>query len=134
MNGKKIKVVSSVKILGIRFNGKLNFSRHVSSICKSAANQLNVLIRLKGLVNTFTLSLLSNFNYFHLVWMLPSASSLIKGVNLRKRALKIMLNDYESSYDKLLSKSGKCDMNFRRKRTPFVEIYKILNGMNPSFL
>ena len=41
------KSVSSVEPLGIQIDGKLNFNLHISKICKSAANQRNVLIRLK---------------------------------------------------------------------------------------
>ena len=42
-----IKSISSVEPLGIQIDDKLNFNLHISKICKSAANQLNVLIRLK---------------------------------------------------------------------------------------
>ena len=42
-----IKTVSSVEFLGIQIDDKLNFNLHISKICKSAANQLNALIRLK---------------------------------------------------------------------------------------
>ena len=44
---KKIKVASQVKLLGIETDNKLYFKQHINRICKSAANQLNVLIRLK---------------------------------------------------------------------------------------
>ena len=33
-----------VKVLGIETDDKLNFNRHINSICKSASNQLNTLI------------------------------------------------------------------------------------------
>ena len=39
---------SSVRLLGIQLDDKLNFSIHVSNICKSAANQLSALIRLNN--------------------------------------------------------------------------------------
>ena len=41
------KVVSSVELLEIQTDDKLNFNLHISNICMSAANQLNVLITLK---------------------------------------------------------------------------------------
>ena len=55
----------SVKLLGVYNDDKLNFNEHINKICKSAGNQLNVLIRLKlflglkekeVLVNSFTYS------------------------------------------------------------------------------
>ena len=36
-----------VELLGIQLDDKLSFSLHFSSICKSAANQLNALTRLQ---------------------------------------------------------------------------------------
>ena len=44
---KQIKSVSSVELLGIHLDDKLSFSQHISNICKSAANQLNALIKLQ---------------------------------------------------------------------------------------
>ena len=42
----EIKVASQVKLLEVEIN-KLNLKQHINRICKSAANQLNGLIRLK---------------------------------------------------------------------------------------
>ena len=47
MDNQNIKVVSSIELLGIRIDDKLNFNFHLSNIWRSATNQLNVLIRLK---------------------------------------------------------------------------------------
>ena len=38
VDNQVIKSVSSVELLGIHINGKLNFNLHISKICKSAAN------------------------------------------------------------------------------------------------
>ena len=47
LSSKEIKVTSQVKLLGVETDSKLNFEQHINRICKSAANQLNALIRLK---------------------------------------------------------------------------------------
>ena len=66
---QQIKVVSSVKLLGLALDDKLNFKLHISNICKSAANQLNALIRLKKFMNFEEKKILinsyfmANFNY-----------------------------------------------------------------------
>ena len=79
-----MKVVSSVKLLGLKLDDKLNFNLHVSNICKSAGNQLIELIRLKKLMNfeenkiLIKSYFLANFYYCPLVWMLFSVSSLTK--------------------------------------------------------
>ena len=47
IGSKEIKVASQVKLLGVEIYNNLNFEQYINRICKSAANQLNVLIRLK---------------------------------------------------------------------------------------
>ena len=127
INQKEIKAVAKVKLLGIEIDGKLNFNHHINNICKSASNQLNALIRLKHLlgfkkrkvlVNTFVMS---NFNYCSLVWNFSSAQSLNKIENLQKRALRFLLNDYDSTYEDLLEKSGYPNLNLRRQKTLYIE-------------
>ena len=60
-DNKTVETVSSVRLLAIQLDDKLNFSLHVSNIYKSAANQLIALIRLnnflcfeekRGLINS----------------------------------------------------------------------------------
>ena len=38
---------SSVKLLDIEIDNKLNFEKHISNICKKASNQLNTICRLQ---------------------------------------------------------------------------------------
>ena len=73
VDNQVIKSVSYVELPGIQIDGKLNFNLHISKICKSTANQLNALIRLKQflsfhvkevLINSY---IISNFNYCALV-------------------------------------------------------------------
>ena len=140
VDNQVIKSVLSVEFLGIQIDDKLNFNLHIDKICKSAANQLNALIRLKQflsfhakeiLINSY---IISNFNYCPLVWMFSSTQSLNKIENLQKRALRFLYDDFEASYEDLLPKGGKSKMNVRRLRTLCVEIYKTLNDLNPSFM
>ena len=48
IDNQTIKRVPSVELLGIHLDDKLNFNLHISNICRSAAKQLNALIRLKS--------------------------------------------------------------------------------------
>ena len=48
INEIDIKPNNSVKLLGITLDNKLNFGKHISSICKSASCQLIALFRLKN--------------------------------------------------------------------------------------
>ena len=74
---------------------------------------------------------LSNFNYCSLVWILTNAKSVHNFKAIQKRALRFMLNDYESSSKDLLKKSRNPSMNLRRTRSLCIEIYKTMNNLNP---
>ena len=108
-----VKVKSSVKLLGVQIHSELNFNLHIANICRSAANQLDALIRLKNflgfqekkvLINSY---FYSNFNYCPLVWMFSHANSLKKVEALQKRALRFLYDDYNSPSEEILKKSGK---------------------------
>ena len=140
VDNQTIKSVPSVALLGIHLDDKLNFNLHISNICRSAANQLNALIRLKNylsfnakrvLINSY---IISNFNYCPLVWMFSTAKSLNKIESLQKRTLRFLYNDYSISYEGLLEKAGKVKMNVYRLRNLCVEIYKTINKLNPEFM
>ena len=54
MESDVLKIVSSVKLLGVHLDDQLNFNLHISNICKSAFKQLNALVRLKCFLGTST--------------------------------------------------------------------------------
>ena len=76
----------------------------------------------------------SNFDYCPLVWYFSSANSLQKIEKIQERALRFLYNDQLSSYDVLLSKSGRCTMRVFRLKFLCIEIFKTLNKLNPSFM
>ena len=47
INGVELTMESSVKLLGIENDNKLNFEKHISNISKQASNQLNAISRLQ---------------------------------------------------------------------------------------
>ena len=48
INGVELTMESSVKLLGIEIDNKLNFEKkNISNICKKASNQLNAICRLE---------------------------------------------------------------------------------------
>ena len=140
IDDENVLSVSSVKLLGIQVDDKLNFNLHISNICKSSANQLNALVRLKKFLSFKTKKvlissfILSNFNYCPLVWMFSSSKSLNKIESIHKRALRFLYNDYRTSYEDLLKKADKVTMNVVRTRILCIEIFKTLNNLNPTFM
>ena len=50
INDVELTMESSVKVLGIEIDNKLNFEKHIPNICKKASNQLNVICRVQTLI------------------------------------------------------------------------------------
>ena len=73
-----IKNTSYEKLLGIKIDSKLTFDKHISGLCKKAANKLRALARVTSYMSLPKKKLLLNsffnaqFNYCPLVWMFHS--------------------------------------------------------------
>ena len=104
-----IKNVTEWKILVTVIDNKLNFRSHMKKICNKPNQKLSVLARIsklttpaqrKKLINS---SINAQFTYCPLIWML-SLKGCYKIINkIHERSLRLILNDYESSFDSLLS-------------------------------
>ena len=98
----------TMKVLGIDIDDRLTFDGHISNMCIKAGRQLNVLQRLRGSLDQdsrmaiYKSFIMSNFNYCPLIWMFTSKTSLSKLENIQKRALRFVLDDYQSGYNDLL--------------------------------
>ena len=52
INDINISFENSMRLLGLEIDGKLNFDKHITQLCKKGAGQLNALCRLKSFLNT----------------------------------------------------------------------------------
>ena len=86
IENQKVSSLTSVKLLGITIDNKLNFNEHISKLCKSASAQLNAIFRLRYklpfkakhiLINSFVNA---NFSYCPLIWHF-SSSNFVKNKN-----------------------------------------------------
>ena len=84
INNAEIKSKESVTLLGIEIDNKLNFKKHVSTICKRANSHLNTINRIgqdlgqkekEILINFFVYS---NFNYGPLIWHFTTRKGIDK--------------------------------------------------------
>ena len=78
----------------------------------------------KVLIESF---IMSNFNHCPLVWMFCNSKLKRIQENIQKRALRFLLNDYESNYGQLLEKSNKSTIEIRKLQTLATEIFKTIN-------
>ena len=140
INGKEIESKENVKLLGINIDNKLNFDDHVSKLCSRASGQLNTLFRFNNYLTPETKILainsfiVSNFQYFPLVWHFSSEKSINKIEQVKKRALKFLLNEPNLSYHELLTKAKRPTMKVDRLRTLCTEINKTIKDINPSYM
>ena len=101
INNVEIKSKESVILLGIEIDNKLNFEKHVSTICEKANNPPNAIGRIGAvlgekekeiLINSFVYS---NFSYGPLIWHFTSCKGIKKLEKVQERNLKFILNDYD---------------------------------------
>ena len=131
---------SNVKALGVIIDSKLNFSDHVSAVCKKAARQLNALARISRFLNPSSKMILyksfvmSNFDYCPVVWHFCGKVNNGKLEKIQERALRILYRDYISDYDSLISKSRTEKILTTRLKKILIEVFKTLKKTNPPYL
>ena len=137
---KEIETSNKIKLLGLTIDDKLSFKEHISIICKKAANQLNALKRLGTYINFETKEKLakafitSHFNYCPIVWHFCGKGDIHKIEELHERVLRFVYNDYNNDYLHILQINGESTMFLQRIRKIASEVYKTINGLNPSYM
>ena len=116
----------------------LNFEDHVISPCKKAGRKLVVLARLskfmsfkqkRMLMKTFVES---QFGYCPLSWMFHSRKANSKINNLQERSLRIVYNDYITSFKDLLKKDNSFKIHHKNIQLLAIELFKVEKGIaNP---
>ena len=103
VSGYTLKPLSCVKLLGVQIDERLSFDEHVSSICNRVSQQINALRRiskylmLQNRMSIYNAFLTSNFIYCNIDWHFCNRS-MYKLEKVHKQALRVVLNDYTSSY------------------------------------
>ena len=131
---------SSVKLLGIDIDNQLKFDKHVAGICLKAGRKLNALIRMAKFLTfekrriIFKAFFEAQFKYCPLVWMLHSRRLNDRINSLQERALRIVYNDYNSSFQTLLEKDGSMTIHNMNLQYLAIEIFKLVNQIPCSSL
>ncbi len=118
----------------------LNFDQQIKNMCKKAARQLNVLLRLSKFLTADNKILIyksfirSNFNFCPLIWHFCSKANSYKLEKLQHRALRITFNDFNSSYETLLNKANMPTLHLTRIRTMAIETFKCIYKISPPYL
>ena len=137
---KVITTVQQVKLLGVVIDSKLKFDDHVKSLCLKANRNVSALSRAAKLIDPPKCKLLynsfvmSNFRYCPLIWMFCGKTANKEINRVHKRALRILLKDYDASFEELLIRNDEKTVHVQNLQKLLIEVYKSLNHENPSFL
>lgn len=136
----EIECEDDVTLLGVDIDYMLNFSNHVSELCKKASRQLAVLKRFgkfltkTGKVMVFNSFILSNFNYCPIAWHFCNQASTNKMERIQERALRFINDDFSSSVQELLTLNNRSFLHVERLKTMASEVFKILHKQSPEYL
>ena len=128
------------KLLGITFDCKLKFNKHIEDICQKASQKLNALARLEPYIETTKKRILMNaffksqFNNCPLVWICCNRSLNTKINGLHERCLPIVYNDKKSYFNELLVKDGSVFVHHQNLKKVAVEMFKVSRGLSPEML
>ena len=115
---------------------KLNFEKHILTICTKESRQINAInwiLKYIGkkekeiIINTFAYS---HFMYCLLAWHFCSKSSQNKKEKIQYRSLKLITNDYNSDYKFLLNQARNFTVEINALYTLALEIFQTLNNLN----
>ena len=112
INGDTIKMSNKVKLLGVTIDSKPRFNEHMKTIYQKTNNKAKAFSRVVRnleprkaslLYNSF---ILTNFNYCPLIWMFCGKITNDEVNRVHKSALRVLLNDYDSSFEEPLHRNG----------------------------
>ena len=128
------------KLLGIILDKYLNFNSYLSNLCNKVSNKVTVLARLVKLVpfckrrSLLKVFVESQFSYCPLIWMFCTRK-LNKRINrVHERALRLVYNDYFTSFEELLIKDKSVSIHHRNIQILATEMFKVKNDISPLFM
>ena len=137
---EKIWESRSEQLLGITVDKELCFDLHLRTLCKKVNQKVSALARIVAflpfhkrhiIMKTF---IESQFSYCPLVWMFCSRTMNNKINHIHERALRLVYQDYSSSFNELLSKDKSLCFHHRNIHQVAIEMYKVKNDLSPPFM
>ena len=136
----KVPLTLEHGVRGITIDTNLNFYSHLKQLCKIVANKLNALTRIICYLDKKQINLLYNsfskgqLSYCPLTWTFCSRRSNNLINKLQERALRVVYNDYDSSFNELLGKANENAIHINNIYILITEIFKFLNGLSPPIM
>ena len=124
------------KLLGMTIDKNLIFKEHFLKQCKKAGKKLSVLGRVchisnrergRSLMKAF---IESQFGYCPLVWMFDGMQENNRINHLHENELRIVSNDYESTFENLLRLDNLVSIHHRNIGLLSIELYKVKHNLS----
>ena len=140
IDGQVIHNSKSVKLLGVCVDNKLDFTEHVSNICKKVSKKLHALQRVSHYMNKDKLRLImkafieSQFGYCPLVWMFHTRTLNNRINRLHEKALRMVYNESNLSFEELLNIDNSFTIHHRNLQKLAIEMFKVKHNLSPIFM
>ena len=135
----KLVPKDNVKLLRITFDSELKITDHVKSMCAKTSTKVAAFSRVARLLDfkkarlLYNAFILSSLSYCPLIWMFCGKAANGKISRIHKRALRILFNDYEASFEELLQRNNEQTVHIKNLHKLIAEVCKSLNCQNPAF-
>ena len=134
----KIWETRSVELLGVTIDNDLKFDEHLLKIFLKANRKLSALTRIKKYLDFHKIRVLfkaffeSQFKHCSLTWMFHSRKTNKQINQLHERALRLIYNNYELTFEELLDKDGSFCVHHFNIQTLAIELYEVYNNLSES--
>ena len=134
----KIWENDKVDLLGITIESELKFDKHIENLCSKANRKLTILGRMSKYLSYQKKKILfksffeSQFKYCNVVWMCHTRQSNNKINMLHERALRLVYNDYLTSFEELLIIDCSVRIHVSNMHSLAIELYKVFKGLTNS--
>ena len=138
-----IRNSNSKKLLGVTFDNKLKFEKHIITnflLTQRANKELNALVKLTPYMELGKKCIVKNvffnfqFNYCPVIWMCHSRALNNKINRLHERCLRLVYKNKTSTFKELLEKDSSVSIHYRNIQALPIEIDKVANKMSPEIM
>ena len=136
MEGKVVLKETEEKDLGVLFDTKLKFTKHIRAIVNKANSRIGIIKRhFTNLSTTIFLPLYKALirpllEYCSSIWTPILIADSIEIEKVQRRATKLVYNVRNLSYENRLKELKLDSIKFRRRRTDILQVYRIVHGID----
>ena len=130
----------TAKLLGVSIDRELRFDGYAKILCSRANAKLQILKRLSSflsvecklaVVRSF---IVCQFLYCSVLLLFCKKFYTDRMEKIVYRALRVVYNDYTSTYEQLLAKANMDSLELQRQKTLICEIYKSVKNIGPRYM